>query len=111
MNITQLAENYSVSPQIEVKDIAQIKAMGFDGIICNRPNGEESTQPLYDELMLEADAQGIDIIAIPMNGPDVSMPMVQQFNQFVGEHDNVFAFCRTGNRSSLLWKAANTVKQ
>jgi sulfide:quinone oxidoreductase len=111
MKITQLAENYAVSAQIAVQDIAQIKAMGFDGIICNRPNGEETNQPLYDELMQEAAQQDIDIIAIPMSGPDVSLPMVQEFNQFVGQHENVLGFCRTGNRSSLLWTAANTVKQ
>ncbi|MBM7035164.1 TIGR01244 family sulfur transferase [Vibrio ulleungensis] len=109
MNITKLAENYSVSPQIAVQDIATIKEMGFDGIVCNRPNGEEPGQPLFDELMLEAANQGIDIVAIPMNGPEVTMPMVEQFNQFMQQHQRVFAFCRTGNRSSIIWKAALAV--
>jgi protein tyrosine phosphatase (PTP) superfamily phosphohydrolase (DUF442 family) len=37
------------------------------------------------------------------------MPMVEQFNQFMQQHQRVFAFCRTGNRSSIIWKAALAV--
>ncbi len=110
MKITQLAENFAISPQIEIQDIADIKAMGFDGIVCNRPNGEEREQPLFDELMFEAEKLGLDIIAIPMSGPQVSLPMVTEFNEFMQSHHHVLGFCRTGNRSSILWNTAQTVK-
>lgn len=106
MNISRLSPQYSVSAQIQIGDLIEIKRLHYDGVVCNRPDGEAADQPRMSELAQEAQRLGIDFIAIPMPGPEVSPGMMLELKQFLQTHTNVLAFCRSGNRSSLLGKAA-----
>ena len=47
MHITQISQDFSVSPQITAADVAEIANAGFKSIICNRPDFEEPTQPVF----------------------------------------------------------------
>ena len=40
MDIRKITDEFSVSPQIRVADVAAIAAAGFRAVICNRPDGE-----------------------------------------------------------------------
>ena len=51
MHITQISQDFSVSPQITAADVAEIANAGFKSIICNRPDFEEPTQP--DSMILQ----------------------------------------------------------
>ena len=56
MDIRRLAPALSVSEQIFPSQLAELKAAGFRAIICNRPDGEGSDQPLFAEIKRAADA-------------------------------------------------------
>jgi len=71
MQITQISQDFSVSPQITTADVTEIANAGFKSIICNRPDFEEM-------------ANAISELPKP-----------------------IFAYCRSGNRSSILFHAAN----
>lgn len=104
----QLTQRYSVSPQINVEDLANIKEQGFTAIINNRPDGEEIGQPLSSDIGSAAQALGLDYVHIPMNGPQVSEDQVELFKAFVEKNSGkIFAFCRSGNRSSIIYNVAN----
>ena len=45
MQIKEIEERISVSPEIAMSDIAAIKAAGFVAVMNNRPDGEEPDQP------------------------------------------------------------------
>ena len=55
MDIRRLAPALSVSEQILPSQLAELKAAGFRAIICNRPDGEGSDQPLFAEIKRAAD--------------------------------------------------------
>ena len=52
MRIVNLSDSVAVSEQISVEDVAAIAAAGFQVLINNRPDGEESGQP--DSAEIEA---------------------------------------------------------
>ena len=104
MNSTFIADNYAVSPQIAIADIAEIKKAGFVGLVINRPDGEEAGQPTAAEIDAEAKAQDLPFIWLPMNGPNMSLEQVDTLDEFIEAHSgNIFAFCRSGNRSSIIY--------
>lgn len=110
MDIRYLAPNYAVSGQIQRSDLQQIKALGFDTIINNRPDGEQIDQPKYAEIEEQAEKLGLKIAHIPMSGPVFTADDVERLKQIVATSENVFAFCRTGNRSEILWKGLQQVE-
>lgn len=105
MNTTQLSQNYWVSPQITVEDVQEAQNLGFTAIVCNRPDGEAPEQTPAAEIQ-EACAQvGIKFLDLPMWGPNYSADMVTQLQQLLAEESKVLGYCRSGNRSSILFQA------
>ena len=45
MDIKQISEQLSVSPQLLPSELPDVAAAGFKSIICNRPDGEADDQP------------------------------------------------------------------
>ena len=58
--LTQIDNNFSSSPQIDVDDLAEIKAAGFKSVICNRPDDEDGGAHA-DHALLEATAQTLGL--------------------------------------------------
>ena len=40
MDIREITPRYYVAPQIDAKDLSELKAQGFTCVICNRPDEE-----------------------------------------------------------------------
>lgn len=108
MNYQALGPNYAVSPQIQVRDIVEIKADGFKIVISNRPDGEEAGQPTAAEIKAACDDAGLTFYHCPMNGPNVDPADVDTLKGLLTEGKKIFAFCRTGNRSSIFYQYANS---
>ncbi|MBM6549762.1 TIGR01244 family sulfur transferase [Marinomonas ostreistagni] len=106
MNSVELASNYSVAPQIDVADVAEIKAQGFDVLINNRPDGESEDQPSSAEIQAAAEQAGLVYIHNPIDLKQLTNREVVQQQNAMAEADKVFAYCRTGTRSSVLWVLA-----
>jgi uncharacterized protein (TIGR01244 family) len=104
LELKRINDHISVSGQIRPEDVAAIKAEGFTTIINNRPDGESPDQPAGAEIEAAARAAGLDYVAIPLGREGVSPDMVEQTRQALAASKGpVFAFCRSGTRSTTLW--------
>lgn len=104
MQIHPLAGSLSVSPQIDVADIAALAAQGFRGIVNNRPDGEEPGQPDNATLEAAARAAGLAWRHIPVVGGQFEPEQLRAFSAALAELPGpLLAFCRSGTRCSALW--------
>ncbi|MFN3727764.1 MAG: TIGR01244 family sulfur transferase [Allosphingosinicella sp.] len=110
MEFTILADKLAVAPQVKPEDLRELAASGFVGIINNRPDGEAPDQPSSLELEAEAKRVGLAYWHVPVEPGAMSDKEVREFSAALGEAGGpVVAFCRTGNRSTALWKASQAV--
>jgi uncharacterized protein (TIGR01244 family) len=106
MEITQVSEQLATAPQVRPEDLREIAASGFVGIINNRPDAEAPDQPSSLDLEAEAKRVGLAYWHVPVIPGAMTDAHVRAFAAALGEAGGpVLAFCRTGNRSTALWKA------
>ncbi len=105
MQSTKLAENYYVAGQITLDDVKTIATQGFNAVMCNRPDGEEN-QPSSSEFEAACKAEGLEFHYLPMVGPNYSAADVSAVQALNNTNKKVFAYCRTGNRCTILFNAA-----
>jgi uncharacterized protein (TIGR01244 family) len=108
MNWTQIADNYWVSPQLETADITAASEAGIEVIVCNRPDNEGEGQINSAEIATLAEDKGLAFIYLPMQGPNFTQEYVDQVKQLNADNKKVLAYCRSGNRSSILFNAAQS---
>lgn len=106
MEVRKVTDSFSVSPQIAPADLATLKQQGFALVINNRPDGEEANQPSAAEIEAAAREAGIAYRAIPVSGGFSQGQASEMADAMEGAGGKVFAFCRTGTRSTLLWSLA-----
>ncbi len=107
MRVSQINENYMVSAQITVADIADAKAFGFDTIMCNRPDNEENGQPSASQIERATKKAGLKFFHVPMARNGMASGTMDKFRAAIGpENGKVLAYCGSGNRCSMLWKMA-----
>ncbi len=103
-----VTDNFAVSPQISVADVAQAAAEGFVLIINNRPDGEVPGQPTSAQIDAAARAAGVGYHYVPVQGaprPD----QVATVQAAVASTDGkVLAYCRSGTRSIFTWAFGQT---
>ena len=105
----QLDERTLVDGQIGPGDVAALKALGVTLIVNNRPDGEDANQPTSDEIEAAAREAGLDYRHVPIArglGPS-DIEAMREAMHSVGE-GKLFAFCRSGNRSTLAWAVARS---
>ena len=108
MNLKPLSPKLSVTPQIEIVEVADLAARGFKSIIGNRPEGEAPDQPEWSSLIAEAERHGISARQIPVVPGQIGHDDVQRFADALRDLPTpIAAFCRTGTRSAMLWALAN----
>ena len=100
-------ETISVSSQITPAEVTEIARAGFRAIVNNRPDEEEPGQPSGDAIRTVAETLGLSYHAIPVTHAGFSMPQVEAMRGALeGAGGPVFAFCRSGTRSTNLWALA-----
>ena len=105
----RLSDTCAVSSQIRPADVSDIAADGFTTIVCNRPDNEEFGQPTASDIAAECETQGIAFHFIPIDRNGLTMEMVEQFQKAVANSEGaVFLYCRSGQRSSVLWQAGGS---
>ena len=110
MEFTRLSEQLATAPQVLPEDLREIAGSGFVGIVNNRPDDEAPDQPSSLELEAEAKRVGLAYWHVPVVPGAMTEREVQAFAAALREADGpVLAFCRTGNRSTALWKAAQAL--
>jgi uncharacterized protein (TIGR01244 family) len=110
MDYTKLSDRVAMAAQVTPGDIPCLAASGFVGIINNRPDGEAPGQPCSLELETEARRHGLAYWHVPVVPGGMTEKDVRAFAAALDEAGGpVLAFCRTGNRSAGLWKAAQAL--
>jgi sulfide:quinone oxidoreductase len=104
MDIHQLTDELSVAPQIVAQDLKAIHDAGFRSIICNRPDGEGTDQPNFDEIERAASQLGLQSRYLPTDSGKVTDEQGATFGALMAELPKpVLAYCRTGMRSTTMW--------
>ncbi|XOJ84554.1 TIGR01244 family sulfur transferase [Methylophilaceae bacterium Uisw_099_01] len=112
MQLNKIIDDYVVSEQITLDDIQKIKEAGFKTIFCNRPDNEEINQVSVESIKNAADANGIKFIHQPVIGGQITPVDVDQFGDYFDASEKpIFAYCRTGTRSSMLWALSESGKR
>ena len=108
MDIRALTPTYAVSPQIDPADLPAIKAAGYTTVIDNRPDGEIPPHLHTDEMRRAAEALGLTFVANPVIGGALTMDNVTAQRAAIDAASGaVFAYCASGNRSSVVWALAH----
>jgi len=111
LDLKRINDRITVSGQIQPGDVAALKAAGFTTIINNRPEGESPDQPAGAEIEAAAREAGLTYIAIPLGREGVTPDMVEKTEAALeGSTGPVFAFCRSGTRSTTLWALSQAGK-
>lgn len=105
----QLDDKTLVNGQIAPEDVPALKEIGVTLIVNNRPDGEDDGQPESEDIEAAARAAGIDYRHVPIArgmGPS-DIEAMREAIHAAGE-GKLFAFCRSGNRSTLAWAIARS---
>lgn len=104
MDLRKITDDFSVSPQIECEDVADIAEAGFRSILCNRPDGEEFGQCAYDAVAEAAQAAGLAVRSVPIVSGMLSEADLAAFRAALDELPKpILAYCRSGTRCTMLW--------
>ncbi|MGE7368190.1 TIGR01244 family sulfur transferase [Neorhizobium sp. NPDC001467] len=105
MDIRPINDEYSVSGQITVEDVDQVKAQGFRSIVCNRPDEEEPGQPAFAEVAARAQELGLEIRHIPVGRMGLTPESVTDMVDALEDLPKpVLAYCRSGARSTAIYE-------
>lgn len=108
MDIRRLTPDYAVSPQIAPEDLARIKAEGFTTVIDNRPDAEIPADLHASAMRAAAEALGLVFVENPVIGGAMTMDNIRaQQAALKAAGGPVFAYCASGNRSSVVWAHAH----
>jgi uncharacterized protein (TIGR01244 family) len=108
MDIRNLTPAYAVSPQIDPSDLVALKAAGFTTIIDNRPDGEIPPHLHTSVMQAAAEGLGLTFVVNPVIGGALTMDNVAAQKAAIAQAAGpVFAYCASGNRSSVVWALAH----
>jgi len=100
----QLSDEFAVAAQISPGDITRIAADGFRTIICNRPDHEDAGQPTVAEIAAACEQHGMELHHVPVAGNSLEYDTVlRQLDVMTNAPGPVLAYCRSGNRSTIIW--------
>ncbi|MDH5538283.1 MAG: TIGR01244 family sulfur transferase [Rhizobacter sp.] len=107
LSFQQLSPDVSVAPQLDAAAMALAAQTGFKSVINNRPDFEAGPdQPTSAQVEQAARAAGLAYAYLPV-APNIQTPEeIARFAQLLRELPKpVLAYCRSGNRSSRLYRA------
>ena len=107
MDLRDIVEGYSVSPQITPSDFETLAARGVHTVICNRPDAEVPPDLQAGPMQQAAEAVGIIFVYNPVVGIGMSPQSIdEQADAIEGADGPVVAYCASGMRSALMWAFA-----
>jgi len=107
MSFRKITDDFSVAPQISIEEIGLAAEQGFKTIICNRPDAEELSQPITEDMADAAGDRNLTFAHQPVISGNISFDDVDQFRKLLKELPKpILAYCRSGTRCSTLWALA-----
>jgi len=107
-SISQLEKYVYIASQLTEDDFATLAARGIRSVVANRPDGEADSQIPSGRAAEIAKRHGIAFRYLPVASFDVtdSEPVAAQARALAELPKPVLFYCRTGNRSAILWAQA-----
>ena len=103
MQLIKLTDGLSVAGQPRPENMAGLAAMGFQHIVCNRPDGEVPGQPSMVDMEAAALAAGMSFTRYPVDVINFPGQDPGGLAQIFDNGESVLAYCRTGTRCANLW--------
>ncbi|WP_127145840.1 TIGR01244 family sulfur transferase [Pelagibacterium montanilacus] len=105
MDIRTIDDRFATTGQIRPEDVSALKAQGYIGIVCARPDGEEAGQPDFAEIAAAAQRAGLPAFHIPVSGP-LTEGQIIRFSDAMAEIGDgpVLGYCRSGARAGSLYQ-------
>ena len=111
MDPRRIDDGLAVSPQLVEDDLAGLRAAGYRSVICNRPDGEGTDQPEFEEIRAAAREAGLEARYLPVRSGRVSDEDAAAFAAALRELPGpAVAYCRSGTRSATLWSLASAAR-
>lgn len=103
MDLRQLSPTLAVSAQIQPSDVQALADAGFKVLVNNRPDDE--VEPAIDHLAMEqaAAAAGMRYHYLPFHPGQITPQLISDFAAATSDQGPVIAYCRSGNRCTVLW--------
>ncbi len=103
----RLSDDFTASAQISADDLEAIADAGFKAVVCNRPDHEDPGQPTAAEIAAACEQRGVAFHHVPIVGSQLSLEAVEAMREVMSSTDGpVFAYCRSGTRSAVVWQYA-----
>jgi sulfide:quinone oxidoreductase len=111
LNIIKHNDLFSTAGQIAPEDLPAIVAAGYKSVICNRPDAEDGGRHVSSsELAAACAAHGLAFDYLPADATHLSKEHGVALRQLLADMPGpVLAFCRTGNRSTNIFRLANSI--
>ncbi|MBY4629534.1 MULTISPECIES: TIGR01244 family sulfur transferase [Rhizobium] len=111
MDIRQIDDEYSVSGQITLEDLDEIKALGFKSIVCHRPDHESPDQTAFSVIEARARELGLEITHVPVGPMGVTEEAVQGMVDALDEFPRpMLGYCRSGARSTAIYQKTHHIR-
>lgn len=107
MQTQPLETGIEITSSLSVDELEDVKAKGFQAIICNCQAGESDAFPDESRFRQKADAIGLRWVHIPVSPGDYSQADIAAFAEAIQQLPRpILAFCRSGKRATHLWAYA-----
>ncbi|MFD1940698.1 MULTISPECIES: beta-lactamase hydrolase domain-containing protein [Devosiaceae] len=103
MNPRKLSDDFAVTGQITPEQIKAFSAAGYKSILCARPDNEESGQPSFEEVARAAEAEGLQIVHIPVSGMLGEGQIIRFRQAWETMPKPMLGYCRSGARAGSLY--------
>lgn len=103
MDLRQLTPDIAVSAQITPEDVDALAQAGFKVLINNRPDAEVGPGLDSESIGMLAEQAGLEYRYIPFTPGEITPQMVSAFSEAMSLPGPKAAYCRSGNRSTVLW--------
>lgn len=104
VNTNFLTKEISVSEQLTLDSISQLKKQGFKTIIDLRPDGEAIDQPTAADVKKSAAFNNIAFTYVPVQHGEISNESVVALGKALSSNPKpVLLYCRSGKRAARTW--------
>lgn len=103
MDLRQLTPDLAVSPHIQPEDVPVLAEAGFRVLINNRPDDEVGSDQDHVAMQAAAEAAGLRYHYIPFTPGQITPDMIEAQAEALAGPGPKVAYCRSGNRSTVLW--------
>lgn len=111
MDLRQLSPSLAVSPQILPEQVPQLAAAGFKVLVNNRPDGEVNSALNHQVMQSAAEAAGMSYHYLPFEPGEITPDLISGFAEATSGVAPVIAYCRSGNRCTVLWALTQAGKR